>query len=96
VGRYQALFQTWLDEIARRCRARRITWIPVYTADAIDRVFVDALARAGVVAECHGMTAASRRSSCSSRSSSPTDDCRLAFAAPFLRSCCSVGSIRVP
>jgi uncharacterized protein (DUF58 family) len=48
-GRYQALLQTWLDEIARRCRARRITWIPVYTSDAIHRVFVDALARAGVV-----------------------------------------------
>lgn len=48
-GPYQALFQTWLDEIARRCRARRITWIPVFTTDAIDRVFVDALARAGVV-----------------------------------------------
>jgi hypothetical protein len=48
-SRYATVFQSWLDEIARRCRARRITWIPVFTDDAIDRVFVDALARAGVV-----------------------------------------------
>jgi uncharacterized protein (DUF58 family) len=48
-ARYEALFRSWLDEIARRCRARRVTWIPVFTSDAIDRVFVDALARAGVL-----------------------------------------------
>ncbi len=47
--RYETLFRGWLDEIARRCRARRVTWIPVFTSDAIDRVFVEALARAGVV-----------------------------------------------
>jgi uncharacterized protein (DUF58 family) len=48
-GRYDALFQSWLDGIARRCRHRRISWIPMFTSDAIHRVFVDALARAGVV-----------------------------------------------
>jgi uncharacterized protein (DUF58 family) len=47
--RYDALLASWLDGIARRCRSRRVTWIPVFTSDPIDRVFVDALARAGVV-----------------------------------------------